>query len=358
VVWLSLAGFMVFYNASLGSAFALGTSPAAAWMVFRLWRYDRRALGQLVGGVAALACVALAISPVRQITIGLIVFILENASTNELVSGIPWHGTVPLRERYPVAGTAFLWEMIRLSWLVVVVVAMVQLWRQFGQHAVRDRRLLWLSALIPLTLLLSAIWSLNRVDPGHLSRTGELSRTVVCYLLPLLLLLGRPLISLPSLVAGLAVLGGFMISVDPFEGQPPLLSALAERAFQVRTLPPAPATIRGDDVGLPQLGLIRIEPESVTDILELKRELLPLLRPGETYFDLTSNSAYYYYLDLPVPSLYSAHYVAANTAMQGRGRSSRKGQAKTTIAGVRNKNRLLMGDVKAVRKSATIGPAT
>ncbi|MBX3414836.1 MAG: hypothetical protein KF708_19280 [Pirellulales bacterium] len=316
--WLGICAFMVFYNASLGSALTIGTSPAAAWMAYRLWRYDRRALAQLLAGVAFVALLGLAIMPVREMTFGLMTFIRENAQTNELVSGIPWQTAMPLRDRYPVAGTSFQWEVLRLSWLIVVAVALVQLWRRSTGHGARDRRLLWFAAMLPLTLLLASAWSLNRIDPGHLSRTGEVSRVAVGYLLPLLFLLGRPLVSLPMAVAGLAVLGGFVVSVDPYEGQPPLASSLAERAFKIRSLPPEPHMVHGAKVGLPRLGHIRIEEHHLKSIQELKVELDRLLEPGETYFDLTSNSAYYYYLDREVPSLYSAHYVAANSQQQRR----------------------------------------
>jgi hypothetical protein len=73
----------------------------------------------------------------------------------------------------------------------------------------------------------------------------------------------------------------------------------------------------GYQLGLPSIGHATADPTTVREIRKLKHALSLLLRPDETYYDLTNRQALYYYIDLPIPQLY-VPYVAASEKMQER----------------------------------------
>jgi hypothetical protein len=76
--------------------------------------------------------------------------------------------------------------------------------------------------------------------------------------------------------------------------------------------------VRGDAVGLPNLGLVDIQPEHLARLVQLRRALDALLDQDETYLDLTNRNAEYYYLNRPVPIESGALYNLPNDVQQLR----------------------------------------
>jgi hypothetical protein len=93
---------------------------------------------------------------------------------------------------------------------------------------------------------------------------------------------------------------------------------LLEKSAIVHTVPEQCVSVDGNSLGLPNLGHIYAPAEVLAHVTGLKAELDPLLRPGETYLDLTNRQANYFYLGLPSPVSYGAPWFAGNTALQDR----------------------------------------
>jgi hypothetical protein len=142
-----------------------------------------------------------------------------------------------------------------------------------------------------------------------------LSSIAVMFLLPPLLLAAKPIGRQPFVVVFLVLamgavdLGGFNMA---------FLGHLSAKPFVYPQLPVGTELTDGSALGMPLLGRLVASPQDRAELVELKQNLDGWLRPSETFLDLTNHSAYYYYLNLPVPGLYSANYVACNSRMQER----------------------------------------
>lgn len=317
VVWPLASVFLVFYNATLGPAFVLATVPVACWMAYRLARDNRRALG-IVTAAMACAVAAVFLTPLtRAMLTGFLQSLLASAASNGVAYGIPWERSFSVRQPLsPQSLTPLGWEAIRLSWLIVAGVAAFRLWRELGLPREQRRPdVVCLSVTVCLTLLLDVGYLLGRIDPGMLSRTGSMSVFALGHLLPVLLLLSSKPGRWASIAAALTVTMGFLdmgATGRSFE------DVLTAKPLAVRLVPPGVTLVNGADIGLPQLGRIGADPDTLGQVREFKDALATLLKPGETFLDLTNQTAYYFHLNLPVPVLYAANYTAASSIMQGQ----------------------------------------
>jgi hypothetical protein len=333
LVWLAVCPLEVFYNAGVGPAFVLGSLPLAVFMAYRLVR-ARPALavrGGLIVGAAGAA--VLALTPLGSMALGLVRFLAEMQPTNQEVFGLAWEESFGARPTNPKwAGTRVTWELIRLGWVGVVVVAGAVLWRQLARRGGPRPALAWFAGTLVAVLLLATPWTLNQLLPNELNRTGAPTAVVLVCLLPVLLLHRRPLLRAAPALAALAVLVGVVQGVElngwrtmnlPFAVSRgfthPHARELLARPFAVG-LPPNGAVWRdGAEAGLPRAGAGFVhDPKSWDQLVQLKGVLAGLLRPGETFYDLSNQSALYYYLDLPLPARHLACLTECNRATQAR----------------------------------------
>jgi hypothetical protein len=314
--WSLLIPLLALYNAAIGPAFAIGTAPVALWMVWRLLRHDRTALLRVAIGWGAALLVVVWVPPVWAVARGFVAYVTENAATNDVANGIAWERSFELKMHGGIANVYFLWETLRFAWVFVLAGAGLLFFRELARpRGERNVQVFWLAAMVAPTMLLVTPWALGRIDPDGRLRTGGLSIVGVVFLLPALLLAGRRAAGRP-LVAALLVLALSVIDLGgycaAFEG------GLSSRPFNRVGLAAGTELTDGRALGMPAMGRVLISPEQTAELTELKRALDGWLRPGETFLDLTNHSGYYYYFNLPVPSLYSATYVACNSRMQGR----------------------------------------
>jgi hypothetical protein len=313
VAWLGLCVVSTAYNGAMGPAFVVGTAPIALWHAARAgWRR----CGLIVAGLAVIVAVGAAISPVRQMAVAFVHFVADNGWTNTTANDIPWaEGAWRRAEHAGTGSTQLLWELERMSWIAVAVLAAGLAWRAMAKRAsdAGDRPPAGLVAQgqgTAVGVALANPWTMGRIDPSYMSRPGAISQTAVCYLLPAMLLLAAPT---ARTVTVLALLIGLSFTV----GQSPLDPyRIMAQTYSVKQVPAGSVMVDGNKIGLPELGqVVRPSPDWLADVVQLHRDLGHLLRPGETYLDLTDEQALYYYLDLPVPVRYTA-YVAANSRLQ------------------------------------------
>jgi hypothetical protein len=317
VVWAGLSLFLMFYQAAMGFGFALGTAPAAAWMTYRLARTDPRRLAGLGLGTAA-AVLAFTAGPAGRMFLGLVGFVRENAATHLVANTFPYEMSlgVPPCDRRAFAGTPFLWDLIRFAWLPAAAFAAVCFWREWARPpAERHGRTLWLAGLLVPVLACCAPYLNGATEPNAMGRTGMASQIVVVYFLPLLLLARVDVAGAVRVCAGLAVVITLFNALNLHDDHPlrtcregevgcTTHKALLDKPFAVRPPPPGTVIVDGKAVGLPLLGRAAVAPGFLGELLAFREALAGLLRPGETYFDLSNRSAYYFYLNLPVPGYY------------------------------------------------------
>ena len=242
-------------------------------------------------------------------------YLTENGATNEVANGITFEKNVQVQPTGGIAAGYFLWETIRYSWMFVVAFAALLYCRELAKPPEeRNRQLTWLAAVIVPTLLLMTPWTVGRIDFLGASRIGALSQVAVTFLLPVLLLVGRPAGVRPAQTVFLVLAATFLILYG--NGTAGRKDLMAKPFAHVQI--PVDDLTDGPSIGLPKLGHVFLPPDTRAELTELKQIMDSWLKPGETFLDMTNMSAYYYYLNLPVPGRYSAPYVAASSDMQAR----------------------------------------
>ena len=309
VTWLAVCGVMVAYNAAIGPAFVVATSPVAVWAARRAgWR---RALVLAVVVLAVLGSLA-AVPAGRQTAVEFVRFVVDNGWTNTTAHDIPWSAGAWARDEHVGVGSSQLfWEAVRLAWIPVAVVAAALAWRTLAKKP--RRGLLPLAVGTALVLAIAFPWTMGRIGPGIPSRPGALSGVAVGYLVPALLLLAVPRRRAGWAVLAIAIIVGIDQDATVTDLDPAAVLAKATACLRV---PPGAVVDDGAKLGLPGLGQVMApSPDWLADVAELRRGLDRLLRPGETYLDLTQQQALYFYLGRRVPVRYVG-YVAANGRLQ------------------------------------------
>ncbi len=318
--WVLATTFMLGYNAAVGSAFAGGTAPFALLALIRAYKGGwsvRRNL--VVIGAAAVALIVFAPHG-REILEGFVTFIAENGATNTVGHGIP------LARGFGLAGTPqdgvlssrVLFDLLRLSWIVVALYALQRGfldWRtsRRGGDAMAAS---FLPLAISSTLLLLSVWSIGRIDVESASRPGIVSFLAAGTLLPILHIArsGFPppwaQATFALILAMFAAMHGLQSRFSPVQ--------LTLRGFARVEVPATMERISGADFGGSRLGTLYVPPNRRAEISGFADALKHVLAPGQTYFDLTNRQAFYFYLGLPVPALYSATFNVVNESQQRR----------------------------------------
>jgi hypothetical protein len=91
---------------------------------------------------------------------------------------------------------------------------------------------------------------------------------------------------------------------------------LLDKASAPLTVPPEYAFFDGDSFGFHNVGRLYSKKENVVSLFALRSAFGEILRPGETYLDLTGRQANYFYLGMPVPTPYGSPWLAANAVLQ------------------------------------------
>ncbi|MFN2541550.1 MAG: hypothetical protein ABR514_05185, partial [Chthoniobacterales bacterium] len=319
-----LCVFALFYNPAVGTAMTLASAPFAAFQLWRLFIDDRRAFARLVIGWVVTAGLAALIPAVCAISAGFVQFLIDNGRTVAVAHGLEWRAhTIQMPAVKGTLASPFIWEALRFSWVIVLLVAGCIFVLELRNR--RDARpgVLVMSGMCCLFLFCLAGWTLNRIDPFMPSRTGEVSYLACLYILPLMLFAFRQWRAVWVPAFALSI-GFFQQGMTGFinSGSKPhfatTTSALLEKTNGVVAMPAEFVAQNGSALGLPNLGHIYATNEQVESIVGLRTGLQTLLRPGETYLDLTNRQAAYFYLGLPTATSYGAPWLTANTALQER----------------------------------------
>lgn len=319
----------VLWNASAGTALAVGLAPfavkALSTVVFRVGVGDslkRDPLALLMFAVCA--CFVLYEFPLY---LGVLQFLKENGSTNTIAYGMSlfvddhlmptvhqWFDT-PLYNR-------LVWELFRIGGWVIGAFGLVLAAVLLRKEKINDRNNdVFAAPVFVLTLcggvfvLVMLPYTMGRVDPQALSRSGFLSMFMLGFFVPLAILYAAErrgyFTRTGAMVLGLAF--GVCLTFNPLE-----YNLLGHKAFSKMDVPfyTVPLSVTADL--LPRLGTGYVPVPRLEEIKQFKLAVDKLLEPGESYLDLTNRSAFYFFTGREVPVPYSADYLAANELIQSR----------------------------------------
>ena len=291
-LWIITAPVVVLGAPAQGLLLTAASSLMAVTAAWRLWRAGgwrewippAVALAILVAGIG--------MTPVGPMLLGAIGYVLENGPVNQLAYGIPWALSWSAA---PPSGPVF--EAIRMSWIVVPVASLAII---LISVKTPERRDLLLPALVILVFVLLMIpYAMGRIDPGGVSRAGRLASFGWAVLLPVVAwhwLRPRHKTLLIVAIAGMSAALNFT---------PVSLSALmASAAPRIATGP-----LRDSEgAGLGPIGRAVVEDAHWERLTRLEDLISSTLAPGQTYLDLTSRNAHYFYLDRKPPIPITAPY--------------------------------------------------
>ena len=320
--WVFICPLAVSYNPAAGIALTLASLPIALIQLWQLINKNRYALWQVTTLLGAITISLALIPPVRAVAFGFAHFLTDNARAVTLVHGIGWQvDKAAMPSVRGVLAAPLVWEMFRFSWIIALLVGGWMFVSQTGEWRNASPQGLAMGAMGCLFLFFLSGWTINRIDASLPSRTGEVSYLGCLYILPLMLYsAGRW--RRGSILVFLLVIGFFQGAMADFNnsGSKPHIgigmSVLIEKPSAALEVPPKCISIDGPSLKLPNLGHIYAPKEVLESVLGLRAALTELLRPGETYLDLTGRQTNYFYLGMPIPVCYGASWLCANTVLQ------------------------------------------
>lgn len=295
LVWVCLGVAAVFLAPAQGAAFVLATIPFGLYIVYRVFQEHRRALLVLIAGIIFIFALLAIVTPLPQVFLGMLQYVIENSSVNEIAYGLPWRNAV----------SAPVMELTRMGWVFIPVIA---IWFALEERMRNGRFNIGVPFLIAVFFpVLILGYTMGRIDPGH-SRMGYLTVWLFTLILPMLLIRKSALIFMPL------VLTGFIFSSALFRNVPNLETAQNSAIPIVGTVTPfdMPA------LGFENIGHVLAEESHIARLTTIKRSLDENLEPDEPYLDMTGRGAHYFYFQRPSPIEVGSPYNMAHPDQQLR----------------------------------------
>jgi hypothetical protein len=242
-------------------------------------------------------------TPLASMLFGAIRYVLENGPINQVAYGVPW-----ALSWNSGAGSGFVFEAIRMSWVAIPMACLAIIYASTKDQNHR-KNVLFPAIVVLLFSLLLIPYSMGRIDPGAVSRSGRAAIFGWAILLPIVawgFIKLRNRIPLILLVACMSA--SLNYSHLSFSS---LVSAASSR---VGTGPLRDAY----SAGMPNIGKAYVQDEQWDRLTRLNALLEKKLTQDETYLDLTSRNAQYFYLNRRPITAVTAPYNMASPSQQRR----------------------------------------
>jgi len=294
-IWLILCMSLFLFAPGQGGLFTIATFPLAAFMLYQAIRQQRQNLIKTAIAIAVIAIFLSLVTPLDQMMLGAVRYGVEQSALNSVAYGAEWFKSVGSNTflTYP------LWEFLRTSWIVISALIGFLVYQTiiYRKVAERQRFLIFAIPLFLITILIIPR-AAGRIDSGTFSRLGLTSVWTMCLVLPIILLscFGQRAKALILIV--FAILGSLLTS--GMEETLPSLERLVQHPVQAINVT-GMNFIDGKQVGLPTLDNAILDPEHLQRLQRMKAILSTLLKPKETYLDLTNKNARYFHLNYAPP---------------------------------------------------------
>jgi len=293
-VWITTAPLVILGVPPQGLLLVAAFGSLALKMAYDQIQLGNKGSWKQLAIVVVVLLLVLLVTPVGMMLFGAIRYVIENGPVNQIAYGVPWSlgwsGDAKFR---------FVFELIRMSWVAVPIFClyfMFSNWRDL-----KDSGSIFYAALVFFCFSLLLIpYSMGRIDPGGVSRPGLASIFGWAILFPLLFWD----FSKAKYAAIVVLVSVFMSTLLGF-GIPSLSRLSSIAAQKIHSSP-----LRDSDAaGLPNIGRAYMEENQWNRINKLNKLLNSKLDIGETYLDLTSRNAHYFYLSrlpaMPITAPYN-----------------------------------------------------
>lgn len=295
-VWLLAAPIVVLGVPPQGLLLVAASGIMALYYIIRLIRCPEEREWKGLAAILATLGFLVIFTPFESMLIGAVRYVVENASVNQLAYGLQWSLSWAGEP-----GKSYVSELIRMSWVAIPIVCLAII---HGTLRTRNRTFAEWEVLLPacvvlLFMMLLVPYSMGRIDPGAMSRPGLVASFGWAVLLPIVAWWHvkrksrAPLVVLMvCMSAGIGFVSMSLTNVvsatSPVVGTAPLRD--------------------GQSAGMPNLGRAHVTDQHWDRLTRLKALLASELGPNESYLDLTSRNAHYFYLDRrPMMSVTAAY---------------------------------------------------
>ncbi|MGV8894717.1 MAG: hypothetical protein ACOH2K_17625 [Burkholderiaceae bacterium] len=302
-IWILTAPIVILGVPGQGLLLVTASGVMVANFAWRLLHSSEKRAWRDIGISLTILIVLGLVTPLGSMLFGAIRYVLENGPINQVAYGIPWSNSWNVGIK-----TGFVFEVIRMSWVAIPVALLAIVYANMKDQADR-KNLLFPVIVILLFVLLLIPYSMGRIDAGGISRPGLAGVFGWAILLPIAafgLLKPANKVSLMLLVAGLnATLNFTPLSFS---------NLVSAASAQIGTGP-----LRdGNSAGLSNIGKATVQDEHWDRLTRLNKLLNSKLAPNESYLDLTSRNAQYFYLNRRPVMAVTAPYNMVSPSQQQR----------------------------------------
>ncbi|MBC7405452.1 MAG: hypothetical protein H7252_07185 [Cytophaga sp.] len=302
-IWLLTAPIAILGVPGQGLLLVAASGVMAAYIMWCFWRNSEKREWRYIGISFFVLMVAALTTPLVPMLLGAIRYVLENGAINQVAYGISWAASWN-----EGAKAGFVFEAIRMSWVAIPVACLGIIYMCMKDQV--DRKNTLVPAIVVFLFIFLLIpYSMGRIDPGGVSRPGIAAIFSWAILLPITVwsqLKPANKVSLLLLVASMsATLNFTSLSFS---------NLVSAASAQIHTGP-----LRdGARVGLPNIGKATVQDEHWDRLTKLNELLKNKLAPNESYLDLTSRNAQYFYLNrIPMMAI-TAPYNLVSPSQQKR----------------------------------------
>ncbi|WP_317036807.1 hypothetical protein [Nodosilinea sp. E11] len=302
-VWILTAPFVILGVPPQGLLLVASSAVMAIYFARRFLHCDNRNWSN-IGGSLFILSISLLVTPLGVMLFGATRYVLENSSINQIAYGIPWH----LSWQEPTK-SGFLFEIVRMSWAAIPLACLLVIYILIKDKKNRNKEGTLPIIVVLIFILLLIPYSMGRIDPGGVSRPGLVSIFGWAILFPISLWhLIKPIHRTPLVLLVASMCAALNFSPLSFSNLGSVSSS------QINT----PMLRDGQSFGLPNLGKVYVQEDHWDRLYRLNKLLDEKILPGETYLDLTSRNAQYFYFNRrPLVSI-TAPYNMASLVQQKR----------------------------------------
>ncbi|HET6845263.1 MAG TPA: hypothetical protein VFH29_00430, partial [Anaerolineales bacterium] len=305
-LWVGLTALVVLFSLAEGAVVAVAGVPLGLWFLAQAYRNERSRLLLSAALIIPLVIVLGLATRAGAVVIGAAQYLLGQAAVNDVAHGLAWQ--YPLSDIDSMVTAGYFWQVVRFSWLLLIVPVVYLLLRSKNSSLWSRDGLFLLAFLIASMLTIPR--AAGRVDPSVFSRPGFATIGFIVYGLPLVVL---PFVGNPArraeVVLALSLAFGLLGSQESkLEVAWGFNSTIASEPVDL---------VSGDTYGLRNIGEdVSMDRDQLGRQVGIRRVLNRILKQGETYYDATNHSADYGYQGRPSPVSITAFYNAPATAQQ------------------------------------------
>jgi len=306
IAWMVSAPIIVLASPGQGLLLVVSSGVMAVRFAWIQWRDgDKRSWISVGVTVGALLVVAVS-TPLGGMLFAAIRYVLENGPINQLAYGISWEDGLEANK-----DKGLLFMLTQMSWMVIAILCATIIYFKRTELKKIDG-IVYPAVTIFLFILLIIPYSMGRIGANSMSRAGDISFAGWVVLLPLAV---WPMIKLKNkapwfllIACVFALFPGFFINKISYSG---LFSTVSSA---VKTAP----LRNGQSVGLGNIGNAHVNDEHWNRLIRLNALFNAKLSPDETYLDLTSRNAQYFYLNRKPAVEVTAPYNMVSPSQQKR----------------------------------------